>query len=196
MQPSIYLASASPRRRELLAQLGVHCQVQPATVDETPRDDEAPADYVLRLAIDKARAVAAARAPAQDPVLAADTAVVLDGMIFGKPRDRAHALQMLGQLAGTTHQVYTAVAVVAGQRCEHALSCSAVTFRALGADEAAAYWETGEPADKAGAYAIQGLGAVFVESLEGSYSGVMGLPVFETARLLAAFGYRLLGGNT
>jgi septum formation protein len=192
----IYLASASPRRRELLGQLGVRCTVQPADVDETALADEPPAEYVRRVAVDKARAVAASIDDPTALVLAADTAVVHDGRIFGKPADRAAAVCMLTGLGGRTHEVYTGVAVVRGSTCQQGLSRSEVRFRPISETEADAYWRTGEPADKAGAYAIQGLGAVFVESLRGSYSGVMGLPLFETARLLEAFGYRLLGSKT
>lgn len=192
----IYLASASPRRRELLGQLGVRCTVRPADVDETALADEPPAEYVRRVAVGKARAVAASVDDPTALVLAADTAVVHDGRIFGKPADRAAALAMLTALGGRTHEVYTGVAVVRGSTCRQELSRSEVRFRPISEPEADAYWRTGEPADKAGAYAIQGLGAVFVESLRGSYSGVMGLPLYETARLLEAFGYRLLGTET
>ena len=190
MQPSLVLASASPRRRELLAQLGIDCRVRPMDVDETPLAGEDPGQYVLRLAAAKARA--AVGREAQEIVLAADTAVVCDGEIFGKPRDREDALRMLARLSARTHEVYTGVAVAADAGEDQALSLSQVEFRTISPSEAVAYWESGEPADKAGAYGIQGLGAVFVASLRGSYSGVMGLPLFETARLLAAFGYRLL----
>lgn len=196
MQAPVYLASASPRRRELLQQLGVACVVRPADVDESIRSGERPDEYVRRVAAGKARAVAASAAEPATLVLAADTAVVHDGKIFGKPADRADALQMLARLSGSSHEVYSGVAVMGGPECRHAVSRSAVRFRVISAAEAGAYWDTGEPADKAGAYGIQGLGAVFVESLNGSYSGVMGLPLFETARLLESFGYRLLGSET
>ncbi|UCG72636.1 MAG: septum formation inhibitor Maf [Chromatiales bacterium] len=196
MQPPVYLASASPRRRELLQQLGVACVVCPADVDESSRRGERPEEYVRRVAVDKAQAVAASVAEPAALVLAADTAVVQDGKIFGKPTDRADALQMLAALSGATHEVFSGVAVVSGTDCRHAVSRSAVRFRAISPGEAGAYWHTGEPADKAGAYAIQGLGAMFVEALQGSYSGVMGLPLFDTARLLESFGYRLLGNET
>ncbi len=195
-QPRVYLASASPRRLELLQQLGVPCVVRPADTDETTRPGEPPDEYVRRVAVGKARAVAASVAEPSELVLAADTAVVHDGNIFGKPSDRADALRMLAALSGSSHEVYTGVALVGDSTCRHAVSRSEVRFRAIGNAEAAAYWDHGEPADKAGAYAIQGLGAVFIESLHGSYSGVMGLPLYETARLLESFGYRLLGGET
>lgn len=192
----LYLASASPRRHELLQQLGVECRVRPANVDETSLPGEAPGDYVRRVAIDKARAVAASTGEPAALVLAADTAVVHDREIFGKPTDRADALRMLTALSGSAHEVYSGVAVIRDGDCRAAVSCSVVRFRPLSQAEAEAYWATGEPADKAGAYAIQGRGAMFVESLEGSYSGVVGLPLFETARMLEGFGYRLLGSET
>jgi septum formation protein len=170
--------------------------VRPADVDESTRSGERPDEYVRRVAVEKARAVAASISEPAALVLAADTAVVHDGNIFGKPADRADALRMLAALSGSSHVVYSGVAMVSGPLCRDAVNRSEVQFRPIGAAEAAAYWNTGEPADKAGAYAIQGLGAVFVESLQGSYSSVMGLPLFETARLLESFGYRLLGSET
>jgi septum formation protein len=180
----IYLASASPRRRELLDQIGVCYRTLAVEVDESPRPGEPPERYVLRLALAKARAGRAQR-PAGDarPVLGADTAVVIDGDILGKPLDRKDALAMLCRLSDRTHHVYTGVAL-AGEVESTRLSVSAVAFRPLTLEECAAYWQTGEPADKAGAYAIQGRGAVFVTRLEGSYSGVMGLPLYEVAELL------------
>jgi septum formation protein len=181
----VHLASLSPRRRELLAQIHVRHDVIPVAVDETPRVGEAPAEYVLRLALAKARA--GHRLQPDRPVLGADTAVVLDDRILGKPRDRQDAAAMLAQLSGREHRVLTAVALV-GEREETRLSVSHVRFRPIDAAEAAAYWATGEPADKAGGYAVQGLGAVFVESIAGSYSGVMGLPLFETGELLRRAG--------
>jgi septum formation protein len=190
----IYLASSSPRRRELLEQIGVSYAVLPADVHEHSLDGEAPEVYVLRLALEKARAVRA-RLPTGDthPVLGADTAVVFHGEILGKPRDAEDAVSTLIQLAGERHQVMTAVAMVGPDGEEHTrLSVSSVQFRPITLDEARAYWDSGEPADKAGGYAIQGKGAVFVERLEGSYSGVMGLPLFETAELLGCFGIPML----
>lgn len=179
----IFLASSSPRRRELLAQIGVAHQVVEVQVDEALHAGEAPELYVVRLALAKAQA---GHAICNDwPVLGADTTVVVDGAILGKPRDRADGLAMLARLSGHTHHVYTGVAVVdAAGEAHTRLSVSAVTFRAISAPEQEAYWDSGEPADKAGGYAVQGLGAVFIERLEGSYSGVMGLPLFETAALL------------
>lgn len=186
---SIYLASASPRRRELLEQIGVCYELIVAPVDESRRGDEAPESYVSRMALAKARAGFERRKDAR-PVLGADTAVAVDGAVLGKPRDRDDALAMLRRLSGRTHHVYTAVALVDGRREASRLSVSAVSFRVLNDDECARYWSSGEPADKAGAYAIQGRGAVFVSRLEGSYSGVMGLPLFETAELLREFGIK------
>jgi septum formation protein len=184
--PLLCLASASPRRRELLAQLGVAYLVQPADIDETPAPEETPGDYVVRMARTKALAVRSRGM--QLAVLAADTAVVLDEAVFGKPRDRAEGVAMLARLAGRTHRVLTAVALVAVAGVACRLSTSEVRLRAISAAECAAYWDSGEPRDKAGGYAIQGRGAVFVEHLAGSYSGVVGLPLYETAQLLAAAG--------
>ncbi len=180
------LASASPRRRELLAQIGVLHLVAPADVDERPLDGERPRDYVLRLARAKARQVWSSVTDL--PVLGADTTVVAGGSILGKPGSRGEHDAMLRALSGRSHEVLTAVALATGTGIELALSVSIVRLRQTTPEERARYWETGEPCDKAGGYAIQGLGAVFVESLIGSYSGVMGLPLFETARLLRAAG--------
>lgn len=185
---SLILASASPRRRELLAQLGILFTVSPVVVDETPYSGEAPEAFVSRMAQEKARAGWDAQlAAARSPVLGADTSVVLDGVIYGKPKDRAEGLAMLDALSDRRHEVYSAVALCLGVGvgdCDVAVSVSQVTFRKIEYWERQAYWATGEPADKAGGYGIQGLGAVFVARLEGSYSGVMGLPLFETAALL------------
>jgi septum formation protein len=179
----IYLASASPRRRELLDQIGVRYRTLAVEVDESRRAGEPPERYVLRLALAKVRAGRAQRPGDDRPVLGADTAVVIDGDILGKPLDREDALAMLCRLSDRTHHVYTGVAL-AGEAETTRLSVSAVTFRPLTLEECAAYWQTGEPAGKAGAYAIQGRGAVFITRLEGSYSGVMGLPLYEVAELL------------
>jgi septum formation protein len=186
---SIILASASPRRSRLLAQIGVRHEPFPVDLVERPHPGEIPADYVMRLARDKAAAAAAALGQrANRPILAADTEVVLGDRIFGKPVDEAHGVAMLMALGGRTHEVLTAVVVQLDRRVQSALQCSRVTFRELAASECRLYWATGEPAGKAGAYAVQGLGAVFIERLEGSFSGVMGLPLFETAALLDAAG--------
>ncbi|PLY13066.1 MAG: septum formation protein Maf [Sedimenticola sp.] len=188
MTVQLFLASQSPRRRELLQQIGVHHEVIPVDVDETPRPDEAPAEYVIRLALEKARAGRALTLEqAETPVLGADTAVVIDNEILGKPRDQAEALEMLGRLSGRSHKVLTGIALI-GAHTSTRLSVSKVTFRPISADQALAYWRSGEPADKAGGYGIQGLGAIFVSRLEGSFSGVMGLPLFETAELLRETG--------
>jgi septum formation protein len=185
----IYLASGSPRRRELLQQIGVPFRVVATAVDEAVLRSEAPRAYVTRLAAAKADAGWQSSRDATDPpVLAADTAVVLDGKILGKPADREDAEGMLRQLSGRTHEVLTAIALRTASGLQSRISRSEVTFRSIAADEAQAYWETGEPSDKAGAYAIQGRAAIFVADLRGSYSGVMGLPLFETAELLSDAG--------
>jgi septum formation protein len=185
----IYLASQSPRRRELLTQIGVRFQVLPVDVHEAPDAGESAQDYVRRVALDKARAGAASPQRRLDrPVLGSDTEVVVDGEVQGKPRDAEHGLAMLARLSGRSHQVLSAVALVRDGREEVVLSASTVYFRPLSDTEIRAYWATGEPADKAGGYAIQGRAAVFVERLEGSFSGVMGLPLYETAMLLKQFG--------
>jgi len=188
MQPLIYLASQSPRRRELLSQIGVHHTVVGANINETPLPDEAPAEYVIRMALEKARAGRqATRHNTPLPVLGADTAVVVNQRILGKPRNRDDALAMLELLSNTTHKVLTGVALI-DRREETRLSVSKVSFRPITLAEAAAYWDSGEPADKAGGYAIQGIGALFISRLEGSFSGVMGLPLFETGELLQRAG--------
>ena len=189
---SLYLASGSPRRRELLTQIGVPFSTVSAAIDETPLVNEAATAYVERLAREKARAGykhVTASPPGDDfCVLGADTAVVLDGQILGKPVDEADALAMLMALSGREHEVLTAIALMDATRCETRVVSSAVRFRNISTQEAARYWASGEPLDKAGGYAIQGLGAVFVSGLEGSYSAVVGLPVCETAELLGHFG--------
>ena len=186
----IYLASASPRRRELLRQIGVEFQLLPVVVDESACADESHEDHVRRLAVAKAEAGHRSIAPGQvvRPILAADTIVVVDGRILGKPGDRRHGMEMLQALSGRAHQVLTAVALMATGQMSTALSVSTVSFREMTVDECQAYWETGEPADKAGAYAIQGRAAMFISHLSGSYSGVMGLPLYETAQLLTTAG--------
>lgn len=186
LPPVLCLASASPRRRALLAQIGVAHVARAADIDEAPHPQEAPRDYVARLAAAKARAIR--RADAGLPVLGADTIVIVDGTMFGKPEDRAQGLAMLARLSGRSHEVLSAVALADARGVAIAVSASAVRFRTLSAEECRDYWESGEPQDKAGAYAIQGLAAAFIESLHGSYSGVMGLPLFETAALLRAAG--------
>ena len=182
----IYLASASPRRSALLQQIDVPHEVRPVDIDETPRPGEAPARYALRLAQEKARALRATL-PAGDrkPVLAADTTVALGDEILGKPADRDDAGRILGRLSGRDHEVHTAVALLHERGAAARVSTSTVSFRELSEAEIDWYWRTGEPADKAGAYAVQGHGAIFVRHLSGSYSGVMGLPLYETWELLA-----------
>ncbi|MNC42307.1 Maf-like protein YhdE [compost metagenome] len=184
----LYLASASPRRRELLLQIGVPHRRVDAPIDESVLPGETPAAYVERLARAKAAAGLAALGLEDACVLGADTAVVLEGRILGKPLDRADGLAMLAALSGRTHEVLTAVAVADGDRCRAQVVSSRVHFRPIAAVEQQAYWNTGEPLDKAGGYAIQGLAAIFVDRLEGSYSAVVGLPLAETAALLGEFG--------
>lgn len=188
MKP-LYLASGSPRRRELLTQIGVPFTAIGADIDETPLDHETPSAYVERLARGKAEAGRRALDAGMDGcVLGADTAVVLDGRILGKPLDQADSMTMLLSLSGREHEVLTAIAILDGQRCESLVVRSLVRFRSITEQAAAAYWASGEPRDKAGSYGIQGLGAVFVAGLEGSYSAVVGLPLCETAELLGHFG--------
>jgi septum formation protein len=186
----IYLASASPRREELLRQIGVPFAARPATISEERLPHEPPDAYVRRTAAAKAKAVWASPDVQAEPrpVLAADTAVVVDDLVLGKPVDAAQALEMLEVLSGRSHVVLTAVAIRAQDASAELLSRSEVRFRATTHAERVAYCATGEPLDKAGAYAIQGRGALFVERLEGSYSGVVGLPLLETAMLLGRFG--------
>jgi len=186
-KPQLHLASSSPRRHDLLTALGVTFTRGGVDIDEARRDGEAVANMAIRLAREKALA-----AHSDLPVLAADTIVTLDDRDFGKPRSMEDAVAMLAALSGRSHQVLTAVALHAGVKLLEALSVTEVRFRDIDPDEALAYWHSGEPAGKAGAYAIQGLGGIFVESLTGSYSGVVGLPVFETAMLLRQGGIDVL----
>ena len=202
-RPSIYLASKSPRRQELLRQLGVdftelllrEAVGRRRDIVEAPRNGESPIEYIKRVARTKAAVgwhQMGRRGLAPKPVLAADTEVVLDGTVLGKPKDAMSAVDMLRRLSGQTHEVSTAVAVRWNTQILIAVSLSRVTFRALIDDEIERYVATGEPFDKAGAYAIQGRAAAFVSHLEGSYSGVMGLPLFETAEILAKIGLEVL----
>ena len=183
----VYLASASPRRSELLRQIGVRFTVRAAAIPEEQLPRETPEAYVTRLAAAKAESVWAAVVDSH-PVLGADTAVVLDGVALGKPSDAAEAVAMLERLSGRAHRVLTAVALRHAGGLETVLSDSEVRFRATTAAERLAYCRTGEPFDKAGGYGIQGHAAVFVEELRGSYSGVVGLPLNETAALLTRCG--------
>ncbi|OPX54957.1 septum formation protein [Oceanospirillum multiglobuliferum] len=185
------LASASPRRLALLQQLGLRCQQYPVDLDESVLVGESPKDYVIRLAEEKATA-GMQRSGTTLPVLGSDTSVVLGHNILGKPENEAHAIEMLMQLSGQSHQVMTAVAVCQNDQLRSVLSTTEVKFRTLTEQECRRYWHTGEPADKAGSYAIQGLAAIFVESVSGSYSNVVGLPLFETAQLLESFNIQIL----
>ncbi len=190
-QPQIILASASPRRAELLAQIGVHFQQQVADIDESIGDEQAE-EAVVRLATEKALHIYKQEKDYPLPVLGADTIVVDGKAVLQKPDSAQSAMQMLQQLSGRTHRVMSAVALATAEGVEHALNISEVTFREISEAEQLAYWSSGEPADKAGGYAIQGMGAIFVEHLQGSYSGVMGLPLFETAQLLQRVGVKVL----
>jgi len=182
----LYLASQSPRRRELLAQIGLRYRLLPVSVAEQHRLDESPQEYVERLARDKA--LAGNRLRAEDkPVLGADTIVVCDDLILEKPHDEADGKHMLRRLSGRTHQVMTAIALARGERCESRLVVTEVSFRHLSDAEIDSYWASGEPHDKAGAYGIQGLAGKFVSYLKGSYSAVVGLPLMETELLLRQF---------
>jgi septum formation protein len=186
----IYLASASPRRGELLRQIGVDFVVRPARIAERRRDEEPAGDYVQRIAQAKAASIWArvAAESAPRPVLAADTAVVVNGQVLGKPESRDDALRMLLQLSGRSHEVVTAVALLYEQEVQMRVNSSKVRFRATTERERAAYCATREPIDKAGGYGIQGMAAVFVEEINGSYSAVMGLPLCETASMLLRYG--------
>lgn len=200
IQPYIYLASQSPRRRDLLKQIGINFQIlllrdEPrriSDVDETPFPNEIATDYVQRIC--RAKALAAWKSVLfrnlpQAPVLAADTIVVLDNIIIGKPRDRKGAAVILRSLSGRKHQVFSAVAVILHERIELRLSLTEVTFVELSDERIQRYILSNEALDKAGAYGIQGIAGAFVQRIEGSYSGVVGLPLFETAELLQSFGY-------
>ena len=192
----LILASESPRRSELLRQIAVRFSILAADIDETRQGDESPADYVSRLALEKARAGYSRQNVDSSegeklPSLGADTIVVCDGQIFGKPKDQADAAAMLMALSGNVHTVMTAVAVSQGPCSSSRLTKTLVRFRTISQSECQTYWQTGEPLGKAGGYAIQGLGAVFVDHLEGSYSGVVGLPLSETAEILGEFGIPL-----
>lgn len=188
--PALHLASASPRRRDLLAGLGLEFSFGGVDLDETRLAGESPAGMVRRLALAKARAALAGRDDCA--ILGSDTAVVLGDRVFGKPGSEAEARDMLMALAGRTHDVLTGVALIHRGVEDVGMSRSEVRFREISDREAAAYWNTGEPRDKAGGYAIQGLAGIFVESLRGSYTGIIGLPLFETTRMLARAGIHVL----
>lgn len=187
----IILASASPRRRELLTQIGIHYALHPVDMDETPLANEMPLPYVQRLAAEKSR-LAQQQCAQQLPVLAADTSVIINARILGKPASEAACVEMLQQLSGQTHQVLTALSLRWGQQHWQTVSQTAVSFRPIAEEEMRCYWATGEPCDKAGGYAIQGLGSVFVTQISGSFSGVVGLPLFETASLLEQIGIKVI----
>lgn len=200
IEPRIYLASRSPRRRELLHQIGVHFDLLPFRtppredheVSEDVLGEESPADYVVRVARAKARfggRLVTQRRMSPRLLLAADTTIDLDGEIIAKPGDAAHAMAILGRLSGRTHRVLTAVAVTHGEQVEHALSVSDVRFRPLQTEEVHRYVASGDPFDKAGAYGIQGQAGMFIAEIRGSHSGIVGLPLCETALLLRQFGY-------
>jgi len=195
--PTLILASASPRRRELLAQLGVSVRVVAADIDETPQTGESPKNYVERLARAKALTVWTRESDSQGdlttcPVLAADTCVVCNDILFSKPDDCEDAVQMLLQLSGKTHFVLTGTAIVVAGQATSIVCKTEVHFADVDRDLAERYWKTGEPADKAGGYAIQGLGASFIRGLSGSYSNVVGLPLYETSRLLQNAGIDII----
>ena len=183
-KPRLMLASQSPRRFDLLRQMGMTFEVEPADIDETPRDGEDAESYVLRLAQAKARA----QWRSGYVNLGADTIVVLDGALLGKPQNEQHCVDMLLELSDRTHQVATGIALFDGENTWNEVVVSSVTFRAISESEARAYWDSGEPQDKAGAYALQGLGGVFVLRIAGSHSGIIGLPMTETEQLLRAAG--------
>lgn len=190
-QPQFILASASPRRKELLEQIGARFEVISVDIDERPKMNEAAEDYVQRVAREKAEAGRRRRMKENLPVLAADTSVVVDGTILGKPTNAEHAFTMLQLLSGRRHHVFSAVCLY-GDSQEIVLNKTEVSFRTLDPSEIEAYWHTGEPCDKAGSYAIQGMGALFVSTINGSFSGVVGLPLFETAQLLKNQGIHIL----
>ncbi|MCK5360465.1 MAG: septum formation inhibitor Maf [Gammaproteobacteria bacterium] len=194
--PDLYLASSSPRRRDLLKQIGITFELVPGLdVDESLREGETPEQYVVRLAYEKAMAGYNKISSTKDgatlaeiPVLGADTCIALDGRILGQPVDRDDAIRMLQCLSGRSHKVLTAIYLLSADLEQQYLSTSVVEFKVLELDEIASYWESGEPADKAGAYAIQGVAAKFISSLEGSFSAVVGLPLHELSEMLRSRG--------
>ena len=191
--PQIYLASASPRRRELLTQIGVCFELLPNDIDESQQPGETPRDMVVRLAVAKAQqAWHLPQRRTEHPVLGADTLVVLENQILGKPKDKQEGCAMLHALSGCTHEVFTAVALVQGDRIEKTLSASRVSMATLSQQQIDTYWALECPLDKAGAYGIQGRAALFIQRIEGSYSGIMGLPLYETGQLLRSFAVKLM----
>jgi len=193
MTAKLILASASPRRKALLEQIGIQAQVKPVDIDESCREGEPAEDYVLRLAQEKAAAafqLLSEQQRSEMVILAADTCVSLDHHILGKPEALADAQRTLGLLSGQNHQVYTGFALMAADQKFHQVVTTQVDFREISEQEIAEYWATGEPADKAGSYGIQGLGAVFVDGIRGSYSNVVGLPLAEVSAALQKFNIR------
>ena len=193
MTKSVVLASASPRRTALLKQMNIAHTIQPADIDESPRLNETPLSLVSRLAAEKGQAVKAKLASKQTltddtVILASDTLIAFNGQSVGKPENKADAKRILTMLSGNTHEVLTAISVLNNTRQQTQVITTSVTFAALTDEQIDAYWETGEPADKAGSYAIQGIGGEFVVSINGSASAVIGLPLYETRQLLNAFG--------
>jgi len=186
-KPQIYLASASPRRAELLTQMGVNFELLSVDIDETPAKQEDVDEYVGRLAYQKAVEGHKKALDKTIPVLGADTAIDINGLILGKPRDYDDACRMMKLLSGKTHRVLTAVALVGEKIQQHVIQITYVTMRDISDHEIDQYWQSGEPIDKAGSYAIQGIAAKFISKIEGSYSGVMGLPIYETAKILAEY---------
>lgn len=182
----IILASRSPRRASLLRQIGLTFDVMPADIDERQLDAESPRDYVRRMAVEKAAALTDGATDAV--VIGADTSVIVDHAVLGKPADQADAAHMLRRLSGRVHEVMTGVAIQLGDRVRQTVTCTRVHMRTIEDHEMVAYWHSGEPLDKAGGYAIQGLGAQLVQRIEGSYSGVVGLPLCETVLLLREAG--------
>ena len=181
----LILASGSPRRHEMLTQMGLDFQVYVSNVDETRKEGELPEDYVARLAREKAKTVQVEqKCDESSVILAADTIVVQNERVYGKPQDYDHAKRIWQSLSGTKHQVITAVSMLYGNTMQVKVSVTDVEFTVIHEPQMKRYWATGEPLDKAGAYAIQGLAASFIKRIEGSYSGIMGLPIFETAELL------------
>lgn len=201
--PQIFLASQSPRRRALIEQLGIHYQVLGVEVDENPQPGEAAVDFVARLALEKANAGWRMVAAHSIPVVGADTCIMLDQQIIGKPENPEQGIRLLKRYSGRAHQVVTGIAMVGPAGGKHGavaeivqhvrVNTSVVTFREITDEECEQYWQSGEPAGKAGGYAIQGKAAVFIKKLEGSYSGVMGLPLFEFAELTSLFGIKMFG---
>mgnify|MGYP000297045218 CR=1 FL=1 len=184
MKPMLILASQSPRRKELLSQLGYQFETISADIDESILSNESPHDYVIRLAIEKAKVVAENQT-ADCVVLGSDTSVIYDNQILGKPANMEECCQHLLMLSNNTHQVLTAIAAIRNQQIYSAIISTDVTFKSLSTEEIKRYWQTDEPQDKAGSYGIQGIGGQFVKQINGSYSAVVGLPLYETAQLLA-----------